>query len=140
MQIIPFIHPRNQPGKVVFDALQVLIVPMVKVLLSFYLCNHAQLVYSKDLNLRKRASAKMNVISRGIRNAFRNVIRTFSIVIILGLSIGLSLTMLIAHQAVGDKIQSVKASVGNTVSISPAGVRGFEGGGNPLTDANLTSV
>lgn len=82
----------------------------------------------------------MNVVSRGIRNAFRNVIRTFSIVIILGLSIGLSLTMLIAHQAVGDKIQSVKASVGNTVSISPAGARGFEGGGNPLTEANLNSV
>jgi putative ABC transport system permease protein len=82
----------------------------------------------------------MSVLSRGIRNAFRNIIRTFSIVIILGLSIGLSLTMLIAHQAVGDKINSVKASVGNTVSISPAGVRGFEGGGNPLTEANLTSV
>jgi putative ABC transport system permease protein len=82
----------------------------------------------------------MNVISRGIRNAFRNIVRTFSIVIILGLSIGLSLTMLIAHQAVGDKIQSIKASVGNTVSISPAGVRGFQGGGNPLTAANLNAV
>ncbi len=82
----------------------------------------------------------MNVISRGIRNAFRNAIRTFSIVIILGLSIGLSLTMLVAHQAVGDKINSVKASVGNTVSISPAGVRGFEGGGNPLTETQLASV
>jgi putative ABC transport system permease protein len=82
----------------------------------------------------------MNVISRGIRNAFRNIIRTFSIVIILGLSIGLSLTMLVAHQAVGDKIQSIKASVGNTVSVSPAGVRGFQGGGNPLTAANLKSV
>jgi putative ABC transport system permease protein len=82
----------------------------------------------------------MNIFSRGIRNAFRNSIRTFSIVIILGLSIGLSLTMLIAHQAVGNKIASVKANVGNTVSISPAGVRGFEGGGNPLTEANLTSV
>ena len=74
----------------------------------------------------------MNVISRGIRNAFRNIVRTFSIVIILGLSIGLSLTMLIAHQAVGDKIKSVESSVGNTVSISPAGVRGFQGGGNAL--------
>jgi putative ABC transport system permease protein len=82
----------------------------------------------------------MNVISRGIRNAFRNAIRTVSIVIILGLSIGLSLTMLIAHQAVGDKIKSVKASVGNTVSISPAGVRGFEGGGNPLTETELAKV
>ena len=82
----------------------------------------------------------MNVVTRGIRNAFRNQIRTFSIVVILGLSIGLSLAMLVAHQAVGDKINSVKASVGNTVSISPAGVRGFEGGGNPLTDTQLAKV
>jgi putative ABC transport system permease protein len=82
----------------------------------------------------------MNVITRGIRNAFRNQIRTFSIVVILGLSIGLSLAMLVAHQAVGDKINSVKASVGNTVSVSPAGVRGFEGGGNPLTETQLAKV
>ena len=82
----------------------------------------------------------MNIISRGIRNAFRNTIRTVSIVIILGLSIGLSLTMLIAHQAVGDKISSVKSSVGNTVTISPAGVRGFEGGGNALTQAQIQPI
>ena len=82
----------------------------------------------------------MNVLTRGIRNAFRNQIRTFSIVVILGLSIGLSLAMLVAHQAVGDKINSVKSSVGNTVSVAPAGVRGFEGGGNPLTQTQLASV
>ena len=82
----------------------------------------------------------MNVISRGIRNAFRNAIRTLSIVIILGLSLGLSLAMLVAHQAVGDKISSVKSSIGNTVSISPAGARGFEGGGTPLTETELAKV
>lgn len=82
----------------------------------------------------------MNVVSRGIRNAFRNIIRSFSIIFILGLSIGLSLAMLVAHQAVGNKIKSVESSVGNTVSISPAGVRGFSGGGNPLTDAQLAQV
>ncbi len=82
----------------------------------------------------------MNVVSRGVRNAFRNTIRSLSIVTILGLSVGLSLSMLIAHQAVGKKIDSVKASVGNTVSISPAGVRGFEGGGNPLTETQLAKV
>ncbi len=82
----------------------------------------------------------MNVVTRGVRNAFRNQIRTFSIIVILGLSIGLSLAMLVAHQAVGQKIADIKGSVGNTVSISPAGVRGFEGGGNPLTDAQLAKV
>jgi putative ABC transport system permease protein len=82
----------------------------------------------------------MNVITRGVRNAFRNQIRTFSIVVILGLSVGMALAMLVARQAVSEKISSVKSSVGNTVSISPAGVRGFDGGGNPLTDAEIAKV
>lgn len=82
----------------------------------------------------------MNVITRGIRNAFRNKIRTLSVVLILGLSIGLALTMLVARQAVTTKINSVKASVGNTVSVSPAGVRGFEGGGNALTGSQISGL
>lgn len=82
----------------------------------------------------------MNTVSRGIRNAFRNVIRTFSIVIILGLSLGLAMSMLIARQAVGQKIKTIESSVGNIVSISPAGVRGFSGGGNPLTTADVNKV
>ncbi len=82
----------------------------------------------------------MNVITRGVRNAFRNAVRTFSIVVILGLSIGLALTMLIARQAVQAKIATVKSSIGNTVTISPTGARGFEGGGNPLTTAEMAKV
>jgi putative ABC transport system permease protein len=82
----------------------------------------------------------MGSLLRGIRNAFRNLIRTVSIVIILGLSIGLSLAMLVAHQAVGQKISSVKAGVGSTITISPAGVRGFEGGGSPLTQSQIDKV
>jgi putative ABC transport system permease protein len=82
----------------------------------------------------------MNVISRGIRNAFRNSIRTLSIVIILGLSIGLSLTMLIAHQAVNTKINQVKASVGNTITIAPAGYSGFSQVNNSLTTSELSKV
>jgi putative ABC transport system permease protein len=82
----------------------------------------------------------MNGFTRGIRNAFRNVIRTVSLVIIIGLSIGLSLSMLVAHQAVGKKIDDVKSSVGNTVSIAPAGIRGFQGGGDALTVDELKSI
>ncbi len=82
----------------------------------------------------------MNVVTRGMRNAFRNTIRTTSIVAILGLSIGLALAMLVARQAVNSKITSVKGSVGNTVTISPAGVRGFEGGGEPLTTSQIAEV
>jgi putative ABC transport system permease protein len=82
----------------------------------------------------------MAVLLRGMRNAFRNKIRTFSIVIILGMSVGLALAMLVARQAVSDKIDSVKASVGNTVSVSPAGLRGFEGGGDPLSVEDITKL
>ena len=82
----------------------------------------------------------MNVVTRGVRNAFRNTIRTFSIVVILGLSIGLALAMLVARQAVTDKITSVKSSVGNTVSVAPAGARGFDGGGSPLTTAQIDKL
>ncbi len=82
----------------------------------------------------------MNVVTRGTRNAFRNKIRTFSIIIILGLSIGLALSMLVAREAVQDKIKSVKSSIGNTITISPAGARGFQGGGEPLTTDQLAKV
>lgn len=82
----------------------------------------------------------MNTVSRGIRNAFRNVVRTGSIVIILALSIGLIVAMLAARQAVDTKIQEVKSSASNTVTITPAGVRGFEGGGEALTSEQVASV
>lgn len=82
----------------------------------------------------------MNIASRGFRNAFRNKIRTFSIVLILGLSMGLALAMLIARQAVQDKIESVKSSIGNTITVSPAGAQGFQGGGEPLTTEQLAKV
>ena len=82
----------------------------------------------------------MNLVSRGIRNAFRNVIRAISIIAIIGLSIGLSLTMLVAHQAVSQKIQSVKSSIGNTISITPAGFSSFSSVNNSLTTSELSKI
>ena len=82
----------------------------------------------------------MNTISRGIRNAFRNTIRTGSIIAILALSIGLIIAMLAARQAVSDRIDTIKGSSGNTISISPAGVRGFDGGGTALTAEQLAEI
>ncbi len=82
----------------------------------------------------------MNVVSRGVRNAFRNQVRTLSIVLILSLSIGLSLVMLIAHQAVGQKIKDVKSQVGNTINIQPAGYNPLSQANNALTTDNLNKV
>ncbi len=69
----------------------------------------------------------MNVVTLGMRNAFRNRTRTMAIIAILGLSIGLSLLMLISYQAVQQKITDTKGSIGNTVTIRPAGNTGMIG-------------
>jgi putative ABC transport system permease protein len=82
----------------------------------------------------------MGSFIRGIKNAFRNSLRTLSIVAILSLSIALALSMLLAQKAVQQKIDQVKASIGNTITVSPAGARGFEGGGEPLTDEDMAKV
>lgn len=82
----------------------------------------------------------MNPISRGMRNAFRNGVRTGSIVAILGLSIGLALTMLVAQKAVENKIKSVKSSIGNTITIAPAGFNPGSTTNNALTTTQLAKV
>ena len=82
----------------------------------------------------------MNVVTRGVRNAFRNTTRTASVVVILALALALALSMLLAHQAVNKKIDSVKSSVGTTITVSPAGERGFTGGGNPLTQTQINTI
>jgi putative ABC transport system permease protein len=82
----------------------------------------------------------MSSIARGGKNAFRNVIRTLSITMIVGLSIGLALVMVLSLKAVQTRIDSVKSQIGNNITISPAGARGFEGGGEPLTETVMKPV
>lgn len=82
----------------------------------------------------------MNVFSRGVRNAFRSGIRTTSIVIILGISVGLALTMLVARSAVEAKIESVKSSIGTTISVSPAGFAPGAQANNTLSTSDLDKV
>ncbi len=82
----------------------------------------------------------MSTIARGVRNAFRNTIRTGGVTVILALSVGLALVMLLSLKTVQQRIQSVKASIGNTITVSPAGARGFEGGGEPLTQAQMDAI
>jgi putative ABC transport system permease protein len=78
----------------------------------------------------------MNVVTLGMRNAFRNRTRTTAIIAILGLSIGLSLLMLISYQAVQQKITDTKGSIGNTVTIRPAGNTGMIGGNSSTLSAD----
>ena len=82
----------------------------------------------------------MSVINRGIKNTFRNNIRTFSIIIILSISIAMALIMFISLKTVNNKIDSVKSNIGNFLTVSPAGIRGFEGGGELLTSDDITKI
>lgn len=82
----------------------------------------------------------MGVVARGFKNAFRNNVRTFSIVLILAISIAMALIMLMSLKTVQSKIESVKSSIGNYISVAPAGIRGFEGGGDLLTTDNVANI
>jgi putative ABC transport system permease protein len=82
----------------------------------------------------------MNVITRGIKNAVRSPLRSGAIVLMLAISIGLILSMLVARSSVETKINSLKSTTGTTVTVTPAGVSGFQGGGNPLTAANVATI
>jgi putative ABC transport system permease protein len=82
----------------------------------------------------------MSIFSRGIRNAFRNATRTVSIVLILGLAIGLAFVMLIANRAVASKTATALSSVGNTVTIGPPGYSAGGKLGGFLTSKDLDPV
>ncbi len=66
--------------------------------------------------------------------------RSIGVVFILAVAIALSISMLIARDAVTAKINSVRASTGNTVTVSPKGFFGFQGGGTPLTATEVNGL
>jgi putative ABC transport system permease protein len=82
----------------------------------------------------------MTTVGRGIRNAFRNAVRTISVVLILGLSIGLSFVMLTARHSVTDKVATTLSSIGNTVTIGPPGYSLGGQLGKNLTTAELAPI
>lgn len=82
----------------------------------------------------------MSVVMRGIKNTSRNWIRSGAVVFILAIGIGLALSMLVANQAVNNKIAELKANMGNTLIVNPAGGKGLEGGGEPLKSSDVEAI
>lgn len=82
----------------------------------------------------------MNVVTRGVKNAFRSPMKSVAIVLMLAISIGLILSMLVARSSIEAKIADVKSTSGTGVTVNPAGVQGFAGGGDLLTVDNLTTI
>ena len=66
--------------------------------------------------------------------------RSVGVVVILAVAIALSISMLIARDAVTTKIDTVRASTGNTITVSPKGFFGFQGGGTPLTTTQINGL
>jgi putative ABC transport system permease protein len=60
--------------------------------------------------------------------------------IMLAISISLILAMMVARTSVNAKIDQVKASVATQISISPAGISGGLGGGDPLTADQIKKI
>ena len=82
----------------------------------------------------------MSVLIRGWRNAFRNVVRSVGTIAVLALVVALAISMLLARQAVNSKIDSVKASTGTTIRVTPAGFFGGQGGGTALKSSKLDTL
>ncbi len=80
------------------------------------------------------------IVSRGVRNAFRNIVRTVSIVMIIGLMLGLSLVMLVANRAVDSKVQSTLQAIGTTILVFPAGFSSGSTVSTALNDTQLKQV
>lgn len=66
----------------------------------------------------------MSVAARGVKNAFRNTIRSIAITAILALTIALALVMLLSLKAVQARIDDVKGNVGTTLTVTPAYSKG----------------
>lgn len=82
----------------------------------------------------------MNVVTRGIRGAIRSPLRAGAIVIMLAISIGLIIAMLIAKAGVESKISEVKATAATGITVRPAGIMGFAGGGDPLSADQVATI
>jgi putative ABC transport system permease protein len=82
----------------------------------------------------------MNVITRGMRGAIRSPLRAGAIIIMLAISIGLIVAMLAAKAGVENKITQVKANAATGITVRPAGISGFGGGGDPLTADQVATV
>lgn len=82
----------------------------------------------------------MNVVTRGMRSALRSPLRSGAIIAMLAVSSGLILAMLVARSSVDAKIAEVKTSVATQITISPAGVQGGMGSGDPLTAEQVEKI
>lgn len=82
----------------------------------------------------------MDSVIRGFKNVFRSPVKTIGIVLILSLSMTVALVMLMANQIIGQRIEDVKGTIGNIITVTPKGIFGFEGGGELLEEKDVEPI
>lgn len=81
----------------------------------------------------------MSVAARGIKNTFRNKVRGSAVVLVLAVVVGLTLSMLVANEAVAGRLAAVRGQLDTTITARPA----FSPGGDKpalLTAEQLEQV
>jgi len=63
----------------------------------------------------------MSVIARGIKNTFRNTLRTIGFSVIIAISLGLAFSMALAHQTVKANDQKIRENIGASLLVLPLG-------------------
>ncbi|HEX6258955.1 MAG TPA: FtsX-like permease family protein [Candidatus Saccharimonadales bacterium] len=82
----------------------------------------------------------MSTIIRGIKNTFRNGIRTIGIAIILAVSLSLGFSMLLANKAVAERGAQLRQTIGANMMAFPAGSSGGLESGRPFTEKEVEKI
>ncbi len=72
---------------------------------------------------------KLGVMSRALRNVFRKKVRTIGVILIIGFSLCVFITMSTVNANINERATQISKGTENTVTIRPAGTYGGYGGG-----------
>ena len=81
----------------------------------------------------------MSSVSRSVRNVFRNKARTLVVVMIIGLSMGVFLTMSVVNANISENTASLSDGIDTTITVRPAGNFGFMST-KTIAESNLTDI
>lgn len=82
----------------------------------------------------------MSVITRGVKNTFRNTLRTIGFSVIIAISLGLAFSMLLANEAVRESDKKLREDIGANLLVHPVGSPGGSDTQTKFTDADAKKL
>jgi len=82
----------------------------------------------------------MGAISRGVKNTFRNGLRTTGFAVIIAISMALAFSMLLANQAVKERGSQLKKQMGTSVQVRPAVAADFSSQAPPFSPKEIAEL